>query len=294
MLAVVASGCSPAEPTPGAPSEVRGLSMTPQLDPDSGAVILPADHFIPDLGQQDRIISAISVVVSQCAAEDGVTFVPAEPTEDPIYSSESYYGPWTLAQARKFAFVEPASDADLVANGILNEDGSPGEGPDGSEQGDSAPGPNAALTGADWAVIEECGTQAEGKEVLDDALLLYAPWVDALSDVEDAVLEDEEFQAAAQDVRTCLEARGLETQSGAPWIPQGVEPLQITEEQVALAVDVVECKEEADFTRRVAAVHAARQAVVIAEYADEMMAHRETLMTALDQADELLGSSSAS
>lgn len=261
--------------------------MAPQLDQDAGAVVLPADHFIPDLTQQDRIMSAISVVVSRCAAQEGVTFVPAEPTNDPIYRSEAYFGPWTVDQARRFGFVQPASDADLVANGILAEDGGPGSGPDGTEQGDAEPGPNAALSDADWEVMEDCGTRAEGKKALDDALLLNAPWVDALVDVEDAVREDEEFRAAAADVQECLEARGLSTLEEAPWMPEGVDPVRITEEQVALAVDVVECKDEVDFTRRVATVHAARQAVVVAEYADEMMAHREVLTAALDRADEL-------
>ncbi len=80
------------------------------------------------------------------------------------------------------------------------------------------------------------------------------------------------------DLLECYDDRGIRAGDRArPWIPQGANLAAINEEQIALAMTVVECKEETQFVARMAKIEAGEQARVIDAYADELVSERQDL-----------------
>lgn len=286
-IGTAAAGCSAndtgqASATP-APTEVHGISLLPELDPVTGAVVLPADRFMYTPIEHELLAVAEAHTLSACAAERGVTFVPPEARSNPVHLSEHYFGPWTADQASRFAFLPPMSDADLVANGYVDA---------GIEmQGDSPVGvdtPNAALTDSDWTVIDDCAKDDSGAQ-FEEALSAQGPWTQALFDVESKVVKDRDAHEATRDLHACYDEAGLDVAKDAVWVPEGAQQDVIDEAQIVLAHEVVDCKERVDFTARMAQVHARLQAPVIAEYAEELQAQRARIDEALVAARTLVG-----
>ena len=63
---------------------------------------------------------------------------------------------------------------------------------------------------------------------------------------------------------------------------------KINEEQIALALKTVECKDRVDFTRRAADITAERQVPIIEEHADELFAVRKTWDDTVAEAQEYI------
>lgn len=275
-------GCSEQQPKPTFTGDsVAGVSLRAELDRDAGAVILPADRLSLDALEQMTLAEGVSYVIAACAAKKGVVFVPPEPTDAPVYLSESYFGPWTPSQASTFGFVMPMTEPDLVANGIIAaSDSIPSRGPS----------PNESLTDADWEVMNECSASDPDVAVLTDALRLEGPWVNRIAEADRSLPGDARTKEVLSELYACYEEHGMRPSTGAqPWLPAGANASQITEDQIALALRVVECKDQVDFTQRVADIHAQLQAPVIAEYAEEMVAQRTGIDEALSLARGLMG-----
>jgi len=273
VLAVVMAigACESDDPSPAAPTAVRGISLTAELNAETGAVVLPADRFTETFAEMDTLSTGAAVAISRCAAAEGVTFVPPRLLTDPIYASEQYYGPWTRAQAERFGFVRPMSQADLVANGIVA----------GGESTDSGSHPNADLTDEDWTVIDACNEEPEATQ-LTAALRHVGPWYAELDAVSDAVFDDAEAKDAARDLDACFAEEGLgSAPDGSPGLPRGADASVIDEQQVQLALTTVDCKEQTNFTARVAAVEARLQAPIVVKYADELVRKRAEIDEAL-------------
>jgi hypothetical protein len=280
----VLGGCAAGEVTgpTSMPTEINGISLLAELDRETGAVVLPYDRFSLSYEETNVLAAAGSVVVSNCAHDRGVNFVPADYSSDSIYESEDYFGPWTIDQAKRFAFVPPMTDADLAANGIT----SPAE----SERGDSVP-PNSSLTEADWGVIDDCAATPEMDEYTE-ALSEQGPWGEPIQAVADSLMDDQRARAVLQDLTGCYDARGLSHASTEePWLPGGASGSEISEGQIQLAVAVVECKDEVDFTERMADLEASLQAPIIVQYADELSARRQLIDAAVLDARSLLSES---
>lgn len=263
------AGSDPTGDSPGAVATVdaqsSGLDLTAELDEESGAVILPYDRLTTTWAEGDLITTGTSIAISRCAEAKGVTLVASPPIDDPVYASEQYFGPWTVDQARRFGFVMPMSDADLVANGVVTA--SP----------DATPfvAPNGDLTDADWAVVDACASSPEVK-ALTDSIDDGGPWIEAIAATHDQLLEDEQARAIIKDLQGCFQSSGLTwDDSNEPWIPLGADGSQISEDQITLALQLVDCKEQVDFTSRMAAREAELQAPVIEKYADELVAQRQ-------------------
>lgn len=273
------SGCASSRDAASAPSNVRGLSMAAVLDPKSGAVNLPGDQFLLNEVDMDLVASAMTGLISTCAADKGVKFVRLKPLGDPTYLSESYFGPWTLEQAREFGFVPPMPKADLIANGIIpGDDAETGSGGNG--------GSTAERTEEEYAVVDECAASVDD-DVYTAALTERGPWVQLIKHSPDKVRDTTAFRDAVRDLDTCYEQHGLTPSGQEPWTPLGAKGDHISLEQIEMAVQVVECKNEVDFTARVANAQAALQAPVIEKYADEMFAHRTQMATAIKEARKL-------
>ncbi|WP_250442651.1 hypothetical protein [Actinotalea sp. C106] len=279
--ALLVAGCASPQVDEPALSEdvVAGISVRAELDPQTGAVILPADRLKYDQLEEMDLAHATAYAVAACAEERGVTFAPPESASDPVYRSETYFGPWTTTQANSFGFVMPMTEADLAANGIIN----------GTSDNTSAATPNGDLSEQDWKVIDECNATDATVQDLVAALHLQGPWMAELAAVEAAVLEDAQIQEILSELYDCYEESGLSPSNSAqPWLPVGADASQISEGQIRLALEVVDCKTQMDFTQRVADRHAQLQAPIIAEYANELVAQRDRIDEALEMSNDLV------
>ncbi|NKY22930.1 hypothetical protein [Cellulomonas denverensis] len=266
---------------PSAPLTVDGMDLEPQVDEASGAVVLPMDHFQPTWEENDVLATASSVDLALCARDRGVTFLAAGLAFDAIYLSESYYGPWTVAQAERFAFVPPMTDADLAANSVT---GTPAA---SSPAGDPGPDPNLDLTDEDWATIDECGASEAGA-TFREATQLNGPWTEQLDAAEAALLTSDEAVDLFDELGACFTSRGMEPSPDAPWTVVGAVVDEISEQQVQLASSVVACKEETGFTERMARLEARATIPVITEFAGELADRREQIDAAVADARALI------
>lgn len=296
MLVVAGAGCAPTESESSDVAEslsadqvrARGVALDAELDETAGAVILPADRFIHTTNDMILLASAGSVEVSNCAAENGVVLPAVYPREDDVYYSEHYYGPWTVAQAERFGFVMPMTDADLRANGISQTVERPEESSEISES-DASPRPD--LSEADEDLVAECASNEAAQAYARVQSFGLGPWAEELAVASVSAREEQATKDALEELLQCYESNGLQPGVGeenAPWIPEGAEANVISEEQVQMALTVVECKQDIRFTERVAQVEAELQASVIVEYLDELLEHRRVLDEALASASELV------
>ncbi|GII99876.1 hypothetical protein CLV28_2957 [Sediminihabitans luteus] len=249
-------------------SAASGIVPTAELDTARGAVVLPYDRFVPDKVEQTELGQAVAVENALCLREAGLDMIVPPPFEDvDVYAQESFFGPWTMDQAQKFGFARPMRDADLRANGYVPADyGRPSD-------------PVAlAVIDHDTALLD--GHDAEVEACNEKVQHVYTamrsardtPWQAEISAVETALPENDVVAAAFDDLDACLVAGGLEPDAAQPGYVVGADVVTIDEEQVELAVQVVGCKDETDFTRRVATEWARLQAAVLEKYETDVIA----------------------
>lgn len=282
LVTIAALACCSADGEPAAvvPTAVRGISLTAELNEETGAVVLPADRFSETFLEMDLLATAASTELSRCAAERGVTFVPPQPLTDTVYVSEQYHGPWTRAQAERFGFAKPMTQADLAANGIVEASSDEGAGTS----------PNGDLRDEDWAVVDACDEES-GPSQFDAALQHVGPWYAELRAVQERVFDDPDAKDALRDLHGCYREAGLSvSKNDSPGWPSGADASVIDQQQIQLALTSVECKEKVDFTARVAAVEARLQAPIVVKYADELVKKRGQIDEALAAARTLLAS----
>ncbi|MBI9115127.1 hypothetical protein [Sanguibacter suaedae] len=220
-----------------------------------------------------------TVRLAECAAKEGVEFTVVGSRFDPVYTSETEFGPWTGAQAETFGFVGPMTDRDMQANGVVREDAETSAAPPREPV-------NEHLTDEDWAVIDECAESAEVKAV--DALYgSGGPWEEQLAAVETTFLEHPDVQSAVDELGTCFESEGLTPDPELIGFPEGADTALISEEQVRMALTTVACKDKTGFTEKVAQVKADLQAPVIVTYLDELLAQRKAIDDGLAEARSL-------
>lgn len=276
LAAAALAACSPAPDDPG--TTALGIDLEAQVDPATGAVVLPYDRLTADFYETDRLATGASAAVSACAAESGVSFDPPPLVDDPVYSSEHYFGPWTTDQASRFGFVPPMSLRDMAANGIA---GAPDAGAPAQQLEDD-------LDDDAWEVIDACNRDDADVTTLLDATRVTGPWVDDFQAVHDTLLDDDEASDLLAELTTCLEAAGLRPDEGAPWLPEGAEAGRISQGQIEMALTVVGCKDGLDFTERMAGIEARLQEPLLRRYAAELAEQRRVIDDALELASARL------
>lgn len=227
---------------------------------------------------------ADALLYTLCAREHGVGLVAVRYTEQPVYDSELFYGPWTTGQAEKFAFVQPSPDADLRANGVIPSDA----------------GEPSVYAG--WASLNDHVTQAErdgvaqscggggGEEAADSEWTFNydTPWQAKMAALGQEVVKDAAYGELLEELYLCFDRSGMEAHADEPGVPEGAKFRVIDKEQIALAVKTVQCKDETGFTRKMADLWASYQVPVLVEYQREIVAQGEALRTKLDEADVLM------
>lgn len=271
LLAACSSASSP-------PTDIPKVA---ELDPATGAVNLPFDRYTADVEDGNLFRAAQAAARAICAREAGVEFVAPAYVEQDIYRSESFLGPWTLSQAQKFGFVEPAPDADLRANGYVSADYGEPSRFDYAAVGDA----NSRLSEDEWAVVDECGAAAN-----EFAPPATGPWFTELDALNRDVLDpgSPEVAPILEDLYACYEERSIGQHPSVAGWPQGADNHVINEEQISLAIASVECKIERGTTQKLADVWAAAQAPILEEYAAEAVETGNRLDAVREDAKEFL------
>jgi hypothetical protein len=282
LLVLVLAGCG----ADGPQDEPDEVVVRAELDVETGAVVLPYDAYRPSPSELDLLAVASSAVVADCGDALGIDFEPlGETLDDPVYASEPYFGPWTLAQADRFGFVQPQSDRDLVVNGITDHANGSGDAAGGPQP--EAP-PNASLTDEDWSALDACVTSDERAVLFREAAVQSGPWTQSIEAISSSLSSGPPGAAVLADLVACYEERGMRPGTDEPWYPLGADALAIDATQIAMAGAVVECKVGTDFTQRMADIEASQQAEVIREYEADLVLQRERLDEALHVAQGLV------
>ncbi|WP_125774608.1 hypothetical protein [Antribacter gilvus] len=235
------------------------------LDEKTGAVILPYDRFSTSMRDAEVFRVARTAAAAVCAKQQGVTFMVGRWVDQPVYDSEKYAGPWTMAQAEKFGFVSPMPDADLRANGVVGED----YGEPSLLNNAEVAAMNSQLTEEESAVVEACHETEEARQFAPSP---EGPWAEELWAAADDLYESPEVTNLFAELGACHEDQGLGVHQQVPEWPAGADPTRIDAEQISLAIASVRCKESLDFTRRLAEIEAASQVEVLQNYPREVAA----------------------
>ena len=271
LVGALASGCTGSDEgdaSAGGTTNLNGINPKAEVDPETAVVTLPVDYVA--LGEQEdssTIWAARDAAIAQCAREElNIPWVATAP--DPYMPTRhmwARYGPWTEDVAQKFGFVEPMGDGALIVNGIVEE-------PEGHEW---IPWPNEGIPEEQRSkTAEVCNSKPEVQRFDEVALWVNGPGQQALNDESNAVNHDVRMQELFGELEACYINEGMEMDPELPGYVVGAEP-KINEEQIALALKTVECKDQVNFTRRAADITAERQIPIIEEHADELFAVRK-------------------
>ncbi|GIG19694.1 hypothetical protein Cch01nite_04180 [Cellulomonas chitinilytica] len=269
-----------------------GVVLDAELNQQTGAITFPLDPFLPTKADSSVLDEAILLDAAACADAQGVRYlVPARDVPQE-YDQDALDGPWTIAQAERFAFVQPMTDADLRGNGIVGAPSAPPVAPRADRTLGDIP-----TDSPERQVVDEC--YAKNKKVaaeLRAAQSPTAPWMRELSDAATAAQESDVADGLRAELRACYEQQGIAVDPAAfddghlgfTAGVAGADPGTIDADQIALAVGVVRCKDQVRYTERAAALVAQAQAPLIIRNLDEMRAFRQNLDDALAQAQDIV------
>lgn len=255
-----------------------GIDLTSTVDPFSGSITFPFARLTPSEEETALFWAASAMVTAQCAQERGVDWRAAPvSTYSTLYDSSIYFGVWTTDQANRFAFSLPSTNADLSANEVAGADASANavgtpEQPDLSELR-AARDHNRTVSEADGEVVKECAGSAESDR-LSGLSLFTGPWISTLTEATRPFDTHPEVVQARTELDTCLVDAGLTVDPDSPGYPMGTDVGRIDEEQIQLALQVVDCKTRIDYVPRLADAMARLEAPVLVEYADELLEER--------------------
>lgn len=296
---------NPASGTSG-PSNLSGLDLTAHVDPENASVSLPSDRLLVSADEEEFISTAYRAAQTLCARAQGVPWERSwRLPDDPILNAWNQYGPWTAEVAQRFAFVEPQTETSLIRNRIIFPE---------------TPQPEPTLvmdmfTEDQLAIGHECHNDPQVKEFDTSELHQPGPWYDAVFDAYDQAEKDPRGLQLFEELSACYADNGMEMDPEQPGFIVGAQQYAVTreveltencrtdgpaggddtcgiyheptgesainEEQIALALTTVQCKDSINFTQRMADLIAEKQAPGIEKYADEIIALRTN-------ADELL------
>ena len=292
LLALGLTGCGVQEEALSAPTRSQtdsGLSVSPGLDRQSGAIIFPHERFGLSLEEENILSAALSYSLSACVAPKGIPFAPYSGGWDPIYDASNYFGVWTTTMAERFAFVKPMTQADMRANGVTIN-GVPV--PDSTE-----PPPawksNDLSTDEAQAAIDECLALPESAR-FDSLQFARGPWAAELATTSELASQTQEWKDALGEYRQCLIDKGIEPDPDDKLAVVGQDSSTIDAEQISLALEVVACKDQVKLVERLAGQIAAFQAPIIDEYATDLVAYRAQLDEVVAEAREYLATQGVS
>jgi hypothetical protein len=273
------------------------MNRRAEVDPETATVKFPVDYVgLSDQEDSDYLSAAYSAALTKCAREElDIPWVALEPDGySPTAHMWTKYGPWTKPVAEKFAFAIPMGDGALIVNGLVDE-------PEGYEL---TPLPNEDLPEEQKReVYDVCGSKPEVEHFNEKPLwdASSGPGWAALDDEAEAVNRDPRMQALVEELHVCYNENDIRFDANRPYVafaadavwwdkPEMEGQKQITEEQIQLALKVVDCKDQVDFTQRAADIIAERQVPIIEEHADELFQIRANWDATVADAKEYIAS----
>lgn len=233
----------------GVASAVSAVNVTADVDPKSGGIVLPLDRFFLSHAELADIDSAHGLAMSTCTATRGYDYGPTKVI--PEIGGQRNYGVWVMANAEQFGYELPASPAKQAAL-ARNAD------------------PSRALTDAQLEIIKACAQTPDALALEEISIQVHFPLGDATTGLHDKAMASDPAKQVIAEWADCLAAKGIQRdESGGPFNIKGVTP-GITESNIRIAVQDVQCKDKVDLVRQMATIEASFQAPVVQKYAAEL------------------------
>lgn len=233
---------------------VQTTGVRGEVDPSSGTIALPWDHYLLTSTEHDDIVSAQGVAMIECVEAAGLT--SAEQPRRVIKDNDTsrLYGVWLMRYAERYGYVLPESKEKMAAI-----------------KGQST---GSVFSQAELDQRAKCATSALVTSLDTRTLDAGGPWVDEFSGVADAVRRTPAWHQATSAWAACLASAGFQADvdrlaaAGVDW--NAVDKYQVEERDVKAAVADVACKEKTDLVQQLANLDASAQEPVVQKYQAEL------------------------
>jgi len=272
----------------GEGAAVSGLNLTAETDPETGAITFPYDRLRASVEEVDILATASKLTTAECAKAQGVDFRASASGSFPsVYKASNYFGVWIKEHAERYAFLPPMTEADMEANGIKG--GAWAEGDRAKVKGGKAAmaAHNSKLSPSQKAVVAECA-RTKAKRFNLGILAPPGPWSQPIDTMASNFNADERVKSLYNELHACFVDAGLKPNEEAPGVPIGAKVHEISEEQIQMALRVVDCKHSSNLVPRLSAIMAELQAPIIEKYAPELAVQRERIDTAVAAARQVI------
>jgi hypothetical protein len=268
VVAAVMAGCSGSDEPPQSVATLSAAQAAPEVNRDSGQIVLPADRFFLSPDEAATLASALALGMSKCATVQGVD-TPYEPLTAST-GSNRLYGVWSQAEAEQFGYGLP--DEAEASAGSKDSEGT--------------------LTKEDLEVYIECNDSADLKPLRYDQIRPAFNYGKVFADTSEQAFESPEGVAAFRDWEACLDGQGVMRDSAtSPFMIRGT-TMDASESNIRIALIDVTCKADTQFVERLAAAEAAIQVPIIDQYLPELLQMRDDYDEALDFARTYLAENS--
>ena len=253
---------------------VSGINPKAELDYDAATVRLPSSYVETNYQENDMFLldDASSGAYLKCAHEKaGFDMTVGYPVdrEEPVRDVFWRYGPWTKEMAEKYAFVPPLTDGEMMFNGFVPR-------PADWVEPESSGNPFEGVSEQDRARFDEvCNKDPDVVRFDYSALSSDGPAAVAIVESWDRAEKDPRVESLVDELDQCFRGQGLEAHPRRIGSPTAGDPGVLNEEQIEIALKTVECKDEVDFTQRLADVLAEYEMEIIDGNASELVAARE-------------------
>ena len=230
-------------------SQVSAVNVTADVDPKTGSIVLPIDRFFLSESELADIESAHGLAMGSCTAAHGYNYGSTKVI--PEIGGQRNYGVWVMTNAEQFGYEVPASPAKQAA---LQRNSDPSQAP----------------TDAQLSIIKACAHTPDAQALEETSVRASSLFGDATTGLGDKALASAKARQVIGQWAACLTAKGLQRNlSGGPFNIKGVTE-GITESNIRIAVQDVQCKDQVDLVRRMATIDASFQAPVVKKYAAEL------------------------
>ena len=267
------SGCA-SEGGDAGSEDLRGINPNAELDSENARVHLPSDYVRTadsDSPYEYTLLDNVSEgAYIKCAREKLGMDLASYPLsrDEPAYHMFWVYGPWTKPVAEKFAFVPPMSDGALMANGLVPRPADSVE--------PQLSNPYEGLSEGDRKKMRDaCSSDPDVQKFRLESERAHSPGTVALGDSLDLADADPRTKALVDELDACFRTKGMEANPEVIGDPKGADRSLINEEQIDMALKTVECKDQIDFTQRIADILAEHEMDAIQDHADELFAQRQ-------------------
>lgn len=227
------------------------------VDPVSGTIELPLDRYGMTDTERRTLEYAFDVVVSECMAARGFEYAVIDRREIQV-KSDWRYGVWVESEVAKYGYGFPTDPATAELEKLNSAEYPPGWHDANTECGHE---------GASVVIAEPLTTEQQ-------AFNYY-----------DVVMASDQAEDVVREWKDCLDDQGV-TPPNDGWMPPEAEDAP-TEQQIAIALVDVRCKDDVDLVERLADLEADAQQATLDEREAEFAEQRAAIDEALQAAQQL-------